>query len=90
MRAVENAGILISEAAPQEKRYGDAKMRYVRYRNNHVPSGYEKLSQLALELQKGSATETPEKLQQLFDDFEREFASFRYKLESIRASTAPA
>jgi signal transduction histidine kinase/CheY-like chemotaxis protein/HPt (histidine-containing phosphotransfer) domain-containing protein len=51
---------------------------------------YERLSQLALELQKSSATEPPEKLQQLFEDFEREFASFRYKLESIRASTGPA
>jgi len=50
---------------------------------------YERLSQLALELQKSAGNVHPDKIQQLFDDFEREFAAFRYKLESIRASTAP-
>lgn len=51
---------------------------------------YEPLSRLALALQRASATESPEKLQEMFDEFEKEFASFRYKLESIRASTGPA
>jgi CheY-like chemotaxis protein len=51
---------------------------------------YERLSRKALELQNSAATVHPDKLQQLFDDFEREFAAFRYKLESIRSSTGPA
>jgi signal transduction histidine kinase/DNA-binding NarL/FixJ family response regulator/streptogramin lyase len=51
---------------------------------------YEPLSRLALGLQRASATESPQKLQEMFDEFEKEFASFRYKLESIRASTGPA
>jgi signal transduction histidine kinase/CheY-like chemotaxis protein/HPt (histidine-containing phosphotransfer) domain-containing protein len=51
---------------------------------------YERLSRRALELQNSAATAHPDKLQQLFDDFEREFAAFRYKLESIRSSTGPA
>jgi signal transduction histidine kinase/CheY-like chemotaxis protein/ligand-binding sensor domain-containing protein/HPt (histidine-containing phosphotransfer) domain-containing protein len=51
---------------------------------------YDRLTKLASDLQRSSANATPEKLKQLFDDFEREFASFRYKLESIRASTGPA
>ena len=50
---------------------------------------YEPLSRLALELQRASATASPQRLQELFDAFEKEFASFRYKLESIRASTGP-
>jgi len=51
---------------------------------------YERLSKLASELQKSSATASPDKLQGIFAEFEREFATFRYKLESIRASTGPA
>jgi CheY-like chemotaxis protein/HPt (histidine-containing phosphotransfer) domain-containing protein len=51
---------------------------------------YERLSKLASEIQKNSATAAPEKLVELFGQFEREFADFRYKLESIRASTGPA
>jgi len=51
---------------------------------------YEQLSRVALDLQQSSATADPDKLQQLFDDFEREFATFKYKLESIRSSTGPA
>jgi hypothetical protein len=51
---------------------------------------YERLTKLASQLQRSSADASPEKLQQLFDEFEREFASFKYKLESIRASTGPA
>ncbi len=51
---------------------------------------YEKLSHLALEIQKGAGHLDPDKIQKLFSDFEREFADFKYKLESIRASTAPA
>jgi signal transduction histidine kinase/CheY-like chemotaxis protein/HPt (histidine-containing phosphotransfer) domain-containing protein len=50
---------------------------------------YERLSRLAAELQKSAATAHPDKLGQIFADFEREFAAFRYKLESIRASTGP-
>jgi len=51
---------------------------------------YERLSLRALELQNSSATAHPDKLQQLFDEFQREFALFRCKLESIRSSTGPA
>jgi CheY-like chemotaxis protein/HPt (histidine-containing phosphotransfer) domain-containing protein len=48
---------------------------------------YDPLTKLAAELQKSSVDASPEKLQQIFADFETEFSSFRYKLESIRAST---
>ncbi len=51
---------------------------------------YERLSRIASELQRTAATATHEKLARLFEDFEKEFASFRYKLESIRVSTVPA
>jgi CheY-like chemotaxis protein/HPt (histidine-containing phosphotransfer) domain-containing protein len=51
---------------------------------------YEKLSHLAREIQKGAGNLDPDKIQELFSDFEREFADFKYKLESIRASTGPA
>jgi signal transduction histidine kinase/DNA-binding response OmpR family regulator/ligand-binding sensor domain-containing protein len=51
---------------------------------------YERLTKLASELQKKSVDASPEKLQQIFAEFEKEFASFRYKLESIRASTVSA
>jgi signal transduction histidine kinase/DNA-binding response OmpR family regulator len=51
---------------------------------------YERLTKLAAELQKCSVDASPEKIQQLFAEFEREFAAFRYKLESIRASTGSA
>jgi CheY-like chemotaxis protein/HPt (histidine-containing phosphotransfer) domain-containing protein len=51
---------------------------------------YQRLTRLASELQRSSAAASPQKIRQLFDEFEREFASFRYKLESIRASTGPA
>jgi signal transduction histidine kinase/CheY-like chemotaxis protein/HPt (histidine-containing phosphotransfer) domain-containing protein len=51
---------------------------------------YERLTKLASELQTRSADASPEKLQQVFAEFEREFASFRYKLESIRVSTGSA
>jgi signal transduction histidine kinase/DNA-binding response OmpR family regulator len=50
---------------------------------------YEQLSRLAAELQSSSATASPDKLQSMFDEFDREYAVFRCKLESIRASTAP-
>jgi len=51
---------------------------------------YDRLTSLAAELQKSSAEASPEKLQQIFAAFESEFSSFRYKLESIRASTGSA
>ncbi len=51
---------------------------------------YERLTRLASELQRSSATASADKLQGIFAEFEREFAAFRYKLESIRASTGPA
>jgi signal transduction histidine kinase/CheY-like chemotaxis protein/HPt (histidine-containing phosphotransfer) domain-containing protein len=51
---------------------------------------YKRLSQIALEIQRSSATASPDRIQQLFADFEAEFAVFRCKLESIRASTGPA
>jgi signal transduction histidine kinase/HPt (histidine-containing phosphotransfer) domain-containing protein len=50
---------------------------------------HERLSRIAAELQRSAASSHPEKLRQLFADFEDEFARFRYKLESIRASIAP-
>jgi CheY-like chemotaxis protein/HPt (histidine-containing phosphotransfer) domain-containing protein len=50
---------------------------------------YEKLSRLASALQK-NADGDPVRLQELFAEFEGEFAVFKYKLESIRASIAPA
>ncbi len=51
---------------------------------------YDRLTKLASALQRASADASPEALKQLFDDFEREFVQFRYKLESIRASTGSA
>ncbi len=51
---------------------------------------YERLSRAALELQNSATTAHPDKLQQLFDVFEREFTGFKYKLESIRSSIEPA
>jgi signal transduction histidine kinase/DNA-binding response OmpR family regulator len=51
---------------------------------------YDRLTRLAAELQKSSTDASQDKLQEIFADFEREFASFRYKLESIRASTGSA
>ncbi|HMD61299.1 MAG TPA: ATP-binding protein, partial [Opitutaceae bacterium] len=51
---------------------------------------YERLSRVALDLQNSAASAHPDKLQELFSEFEREFEAFRCKLESIRASTAPA
>jgi signal transduction histidine kinase/CheY-like chemotaxis protein/HPt (histidine-containing phosphotransfer) domain-containing protein len=51
---------------------------------------YEPLSKLASELQNLSATASADRLQQIYTEFEREFSAFRYKLESIRASTGPA
>ena len=38
---------------------------------------YERLSRIALELQNSSANAHPDKLQQLFADFEREFAELQ-------------
>jgi CheY-like chemotaxis protein/HPt (histidine-containing phosphotransfer) domain-containing protein len=51
---------------------------------------YEPLGRLAAELQSNSGSADPEKLAKLFAEFETEFAVLRYKLESIRSSTAPA
>jgi signal transduction histidine kinase/DNA-binding NarL/FixJ family response regulator len=51
---------------------------------------YERLSRAALELQNSATSAHPDKLQELFETFEREFTAFRYKLESIRSSTGPA
>jgi CheY-like chemotaxis protein/HPt (histidine-containing phosphotransfer) domain-containing protein len=48
---------------------------------------YEALSRIAKDLQSSAATASPKELQRMFADFEAEFSSFRYKLESIRAST---
>jgi CheY-like chemotaxis protein len=50
---------------------------------------YDRLSRVAAELQANSAS-GPEKLGRVLSEFETEFAVFRYKLESIRASTGPA
>jgi HPt (histidine-containing phosphotransfer) domain-containing protein len=51
---------------------------------------HERLSRLAAELQRSAASAKPDKLRQLFAEFEVEYVRFRYKLESIRASIAPA
>jgi signal transduction histidine kinase/CheY-like chemotaxis protein/ligand-binding sensor domain-containing protein/HPt (histidine-containing phosphotransfer) domain-containing protein len=51
---------------------------------------YDRLTRLAAELQKSSVGASPEKLKQLFAEFEREFALFKCKLESIRVSTGSA
>ena len=51
---------------------------------------HEKLSRLAAELQRSAASAHPDKIRQLFAEFEEEFSRFRYKLESIRASIGPA
>jgi signal transduction histidine kinase/DNA-binding response OmpR family regulator/ligand-binding sensor domain-containing protein len=51
---------------------------------------HAKLSHLAAEMQRGAASASPDKIRQLFEEFEAEFERFRYKLESIRASTGPA
>ena len=51
---------------------------------------YERLSQPGLGTAAKPADASPERLQGLFAEFESEFATFRYKLESIRASTGPA
>ncbi|HEY1764943.1 MAG TPA: ATP-binding protein [Opitutaceae bacterium] len=51
---------------------------------------YERLSRIALEIQNGARELHPDKIHQLFADFEREFEAFKYKLESIRSSTGPA
>jgi CheY-like chemotaxis protein/HPt (histidine-containing phosphotransfer) domain-containing protein len=51
---------------------------------------YEALSRIALEIQRTAATASHARLVSLFGQFEAEFGNFRYKLESIRASTAPA
>jgi signal transduction histidine kinase/CheY-like chemotaxis protein len=50
---------------------------------------YDRLGRVAAELQANSASD-PEKIGRVFAEFETEFAVFRYKLESIRASTGPA
>ncbi|HEY1794154.1 MAG TPA: ATP-binding protein [Opitutaceae bacterium] len=51
---------------------------------------YQALSKIASELQRCSVDATQERMEALLGDFDREFESFRCKLESIRASTAPA
>src|ERR1019366_8150017 len=51
---------------------------------------HQRLSKIAVEIQRSSATASPERIQRMFAEFEAEFASFRYKLESIRASIGPA
>ena len=50
---------------------------------------YDRLSRVAADLQANSAS-NPEKIGRVFAEFETEFAVFRYKLESIRASTVSA
>jgi signal transduction histidine kinase/CheY-like chemotaxis protein/HPt (histidine-containing phosphotransfer) domain-containing protein len=50
---------------------------------------HRRLSEIAVEIQRSSASASPDRLQQLFAEFEAEFAVFRYKLESIRSSIAP-
>jgi signal transduction histidine kinase/CheY-like chemotaxis protein len=50
---------------------------------------YDRLSRVAADLQANSASDS-EKIGRVFAEFETEFAVFRYKLESIRASTGPA
>ena len=51
---------------------------------------HEALSQLAKQLQGASGTADAAALKQIFSEFERQYASFRYKLELIRASTGSA
>ena len=51
---------------------------------------YEALTRIASELQRASAQAPQKRLEDLLSEFEQEFASFRYKLESIRTSTGPA
>jgi signal transduction histidine kinase/ActR/RegA family two-component response regulator/HPt (histidine-containing phosphotransfer) domain-containing protein len=51
---------------------------------------HQRLSQIAVEIQRSSASASLDRIQRLFSDFEAEFAAFRYKLESIRASIGPA
>ena len=51
---------------------------------------YEPLVLLARELQGHAASADSAKLAGLFAEFEREFARLRSKLDSCRASTAPA
>jgi|GEM_PF-547248 len=46
---------------------------------------YERLGRIAREIQNASGTASQKDLQRMFAEFEKEFASFRYKLESIRA-----
>jgi len=50
---------------------------------------YDPLSRIALEIQRTSATAKHERIVALYGQFEAEFSAFRYKLESIRASTGP-
>jgi len=50
---------------------------------------FEPLTRLAFELQANAASQRPELLARLFNEFEQEFANLRNKLESIRTSTAP-
>ncbi|ACB77519.1 ATP-binding protein [Opitutus terrae] len=51
---------------------------------------YEPLAQLASQLQAYAATAEPDRLTRLLAEFDAEFARFRSKLDSIRASLAPA
>jgi HPt (histidine-containing phosphotransfer) domain-containing protein len=51
---------------------------------------YERLGRIARDIQNASATASPKELQRMFAEFETEFASFKCKLESIRASTGSA
>jgi signal transduction histidine kinase/CheY-like chemotaxis protein len=51
---------------------------------------YRPLSRRAAEMQSRASSPAPEGVAELFDEFDREFASFRCKLESSRASTGPA
>jgi signal transduction histidine kinase/CheY-like chemotaxis protein/HPt (histidine-containing phosphotransfer) domain-containing protein len=50
---------------------------------------YEALTRIASELQRASAEAPQKRLEDLLSEFEQEFVSFRYKLESIRTSTGP-
>ena len=51
---------------------------------------YEPLGRIARDIQNASSTASPKELQRMFAEFEKEFASFKCKLESIRASTGSA
>ena len=51
---------------------------------------YERLGRIARDIQNASATASPKELQLMFAEFETEFASFKCKLESIRATTGSA